>query len=246
MSIPEKPTGPASYFPSIEKKYGHPISHWINLLKGQKDMKHMELVSWLKTVHQIGHGHANALVAHLKSNPESQLSRSSEKLQPAVHPLQPVIPMSQPVVHSYLFFSGNCAEALEFYKTALGAGIEMVMRFNESPAPLPPGMLAPGFEDKVMHASFRVGASQIMASDGCDSTGKFDGFSLSLALATEAVANRFSPPCLKAARSPCRSAKPSGPPASVCWRTNSGSDGCSTSCPPRKREPEFDIILVSP
>lgn len=191
MSIPEKPTGPASYFPSIEKKYGHPISHWINLLKGQKDMKHMELVSWLKTVHQIGHGHANALVAHLKSNPESQLSRSSEKLQPAVHPLQPVIPMSQPVVQSYLFFSGNCAEALEFYKTALGAEIEMVMRFNESPAPLPPGMLAPGFEDKVMHASFRLGASQIMASDGCDSTGKFDGFSLSLALATEAEANRY-------------------------------------------------------
>ena len=191
MSIPEKPTGPASYFPSIEKKYGHPISHWINLLKGQKDMKHMELVSWLKTVHQIGHGHANALVAHLKSNPESQLSRSSEKLQPAVHPLQPVIPMSQPVVHSYLFFSGNCAEALEFYKTALGAGIEMVMRFNESPDPPPPGMLAPGFEDKVMHASFRVGASQIMASDCCDNTGKFDGFSLSLVLATEAEANRY-------------------------------------------------------
>ncbi len=99
--------------------------------------------------------------------------------------------MSQPVVQSYLFFSGNCAEALEFYKTALGAEIEMVMRFHESPDPAPPGMLAPGFEDKIMHASFRVGSSQIMASDGCDGTAKFDGFSLSLAVATEEEADRY-------------------------------------------------------
>ena len=71
MSTPEKPTGPPSYFPSIEKKYGPPVGHWFNLLKGQKDMNHMELVNWLKTTHRMGHGHANALVAHLKSHPET-------------------------------------------------------------------------------------------------------------------------------------------------------------------------------
>lgn len=64
--MPENPKvkGPASYFPSIEKTYGQPISHWIEILRAVGDLKHMELVSLLKTKHQIGHGHANALVAH--------------------------------------------------------------------------------------------------------------------------------------------------------------------------------------
>jgi Domain of unknown function (DUF4287) len=64
--MPETPKvkGPASYFPSIEKTYGQPISHWIGILQAAGDLKHMELVSLLKTKHQIGHGHANALVAH--------------------------------------------------------------------------------------------------------------------------------------------------------------------------------------
>lgn len=55
--------GPASYFPSIEKKYGQPIDHWMGVLKQAGPMKHMELVSLLKTGHEMGHGHANALVA---------------------------------------------------------------------------------------------------------------------------------------------------------------------------------------
>lgn len=59
----EKVMGPMSYFPSIEKKYGKPISHWMKLLKATKEMKHLEAVNWLKTEHEIGHGHANALVA---------------------------------------------------------------------------------------------------------------------------------------------------------------------------------------
>jgi Domain of unknown function (DUF4287) len=63
-----KPKGPASYFPSIEKTYGQPISHWIGILQAAGDLKHMELVSLLKTKHQIGHGHANALVAHFLAN----------------------------------------------------------------------------------------------------------------------------------------------------------------------------------
>ncbi|MGV6493452.1 DUF4287 domain-containing protein [Stenotrophomonas rhizophila] len=51
--------GPASYFPSIEKTYGQPVGHWLALLVAQ-----MELVAFLKTEHGLGHGHANALVAH--------------------------------------------------------------------------------------------------------------------------------------------------------------------------------------
>ena len=57
--------GPASYFPSIEKKYGKPISHWLGLVAGKRGMKHMEIVAWLNTEHGLGHGHANAIVAHV-------------------------------------------------------------------------------------------------------------------------------------------------------------------------------------
>jgi hypothetical protein len=64
MSDSKKVTGPASYFPSIEKKYGQPIDHWISLAKKQKGMKHMEIVNLLKTEHGLGHGHANAIVAY--------------------------------------------------------------------------------------------------------------------------------------------------------------------------------------
>ena len=63
----EKVQGPASYFPSIEKKYGRPVDHWFGLLEGVAHLKHMEMVAWLKTEHNIGHGHANALVAHFRS-----------------------------------------------------------------------------------------------------------------------------------------------------------------------------------
>ena len=60
--------GPASYFPSIEKKYGQPIAHWLDWLKSCKGMKHMEMVAWLKTEHGMGHGHANAIVAFALSS----------------------------------------------------------------------------------------------------------------------------------------------------------------------------------
>ncbi len=63
MKSPEKVTGPASYFPSIEKTYGKPIAHWMKVLADAGPLRHMELVSHLKAAHQIGHGHANALVA---------------------------------------------------------------------------------------------------------------------------------------------------------------------------------------
>ncbi|MDN4544795.1 MULTISPECIES: DUF4287 domain-containing protein [unclassified Pseudomonas] len=66
-----KTKGPASYFPSIEKKYGQPISHWLNLLKTVDDKKHMERVAWLKAEHGMGHGHANALVAYYLATAKS-------------------------------------------------------------------------------------------------------------------------------------------------------------------------------
>lgn len=63
MTSQDKVTGPASYFPSIEKKYGKPIDYWMQVLTKAGPLKHMELVSYLKSEHQLGHGHANALVA---------------------------------------------------------------------------------------------------------------------------------------------------------------------------------------
>ena len=58
----EKVTGPASYFPSIDKKYGHPVSYWMEQLDAVRDAKHMEQVTYLKDM-GMGHGHANAVVA---------------------------------------------------------------------------------------------------------------------------------------------------------------------------------------
>ncbi len=60
----ETAKGPASYFPSIEATYGQPVGHWLVLIAQQGDMKHMQIVAWLKSEHGLGHGHANALVAH--------------------------------------------------------------------------------------------------------------------------------------------------------------------------------------
>ena len=59
----ERVTGPASYFPAIEKKYGQPISYWMTALDSVRDAKHMKQVAYLKDEHGIGHGHANAIVA---------------------------------------------------------------------------------------------------------------------------------------------------------------------------------------
>jgi PhnB protein len=98
--------------------------------------------------------------------------------------------MTGTAITPYLFFGGRCEEALEFYKKGLGAEVEMLLRFNESPEPPPPGMLQAGFERKVMHASFRVRGVQLMASDGCDDRSKFDGFRLALTVPTEADARR--------------------------------------------------------
>ncbi len=99
--------------------------------------------------------------------------------------------MSKPTIQPYLFFAGRCEEALNFYRTALGAEVELLMRYSDSPEPQPPGRLPPGYENKVMHTTFHVGATTLMASDGCGDDDKFGGFSLSLNVATEAEADRY-------------------------------------------------------
>ena len=98
--------------------------------------------------------------------------------------------MKTTLVQLYLFFGGRCEEALAFYRTALGAEVNMLMRYKDSPEPAPPGMVPPGFENKVMHATFRIGGTTLMASDGCEEGSSFNGFSLSLAVPTEAEADR--------------------------------------------------------
>ncbi|KAB2837390.1 VOC family protein [bacterium] len=92
-------------------------------------------------------------------------------------------------IEPYLFFDGRCEEALEFYRKALGAEVEMLMRFKENPEP---AMNPPGSGEKIMHASFRIGKARVMASDGnCGGKASFQGFSLSLSVANAAEADRY-------------------------------------------------------
>jgi hypothetical protein len=63
----DKVTGPKSYFPSIETKYGQPISHWKAILNESGLTKHMEMVALLKREHDMGHGHANAIVGDFRA-----------------------------------------------------------------------------------------------------------------------------------------------------------------------------------
>jgi PhnB protein len=92
-------------------------------------------------------------------------------------------------VQPYLFYEGRCEEALAFYRGALGAEVTMLMRFKESPDP---AMVPPGAGDKVMHASFRIGETTVLASDGrCEGPATFQGFALSLTVPNEAEADRL-------------------------------------------------------
>ena len=92
-------------------------------------------------------------------------------------------------VQPYLFFEGRCEEAIEFYRKALGAKVEMLMHFKDNPEPMP-GKAPPG--DKVMHSSFRIGETTVMASDGnCVGKPSFQGFSLSLTARDDAEAKRL-------------------------------------------------------
>lgn len=88
----------------------------------------------------------------------------------------------------YIFLKGRCDEAIQFYQQKLNAQLEMLMRFKDSPDPPPPGMLPPGFEEKVMHASISIAGVRLMVSDGCDESSPLSGFRISLALPTQEAA----------------------------------------------------------
>ena len=95
-------------------------------------------------------------------------------------------------VQAYLFFDGRCEEAVEFYRSKLGAEVTMLMRFKESPEPAAPGTVPPGSENKIMHCSFKIGDTELMASDGmCAGKAAFQGISLALSVPNEAEAQRM-------------------------------------------------------
>lgn len=94
-------------------------------------------------------------------------------------------------VQNYLSFEGRCEEAIEFYKRAVGAEVQMLLRFKDSPEPPPPGQAKPGTENKIMHASFRIGDTVLMASDGeCGGKAEFKGFGLALSVKDAAAADK--------------------------------------------------------
>jgi PhnB protein len=96
---------------------------------------------------------------------------------------------SKRIVQPYLSFEGRCQEALDFYRTAIGAEVTTLMHFKDSPDP---GMCAPGSLDKVMHASLRIGETTVFASDGeCGGQPNFQGIALALTAPDEADAERL-------------------------------------------------------
>jgi PhnB protein len=95
-------------------------------------------------------------------------------------------------VQPYLAFEGRCEEAIEFYKSALGAELAMLVRFKEHPQPQPPEMVHSGTENKVMHARLRLGDSTVMMSDGrCTGSTDFRGICLSLTAADKSEAEKY-------------------------------------------------------
>lgn len=102
------------------------------------------------------------------------------------------------LVQPYLFFEGRCEEALNFYKSAIGAEVTAMMRYSDSPQPPSPEMCAGGSgtgkitPHHIMHANFRVGDTQVMASDGmAQGKAEFKGFSLSISASDDAQAQRL-------------------------------------------------------
>ena len=90
-------------------------------------------------------------------------------------------------IQPYLFFNGRCDEAIDFYRAAVGADVTMLMRFKDSPEPT-----THGAEEKVMHASLRIGNTTVLVSDGrCTGELIFQGFALSLTVADDAEAERL-------------------------------------------------------
>jgi PhnB protein len=95
------------------------------------------------------------------------------------------------LIQPYLFFDGRCEEAVEFYRRALGAAVNMMLRFKENPEPPPSGCMPSGMENKIMHAQVQIGETVVLMSDGrCTGKPSFQGFALSLTVRTEAEADK--------------------------------------------------------
>lgn len=118
-----------------------------------------------------------------KIDPQGKIAKHEDSLRDK-------IAVQESTVQPYLFFGGQCEEALKFYEQAVGSTVVMKMRFNECPEPLPEGTIQPGFEDKIMHSSFTVGKMTLMASDGCGDATNHEGFRLALCVPTEADCDR--------------------------------------------------------
>src|SRR5262245_4445493 len=95
-------------------------------------------------------------------------------------------------VQPHLSFEGRCEEAVEFYRKALGAEVTTLVRFKDIPGPQPPGSVPPGAEHKVLHVSFRIGDSTVLASDGnCNGPASFQGIQLALQVPDMATGERL-------------------------------------------------------
>lgn len=104
--------------------------------------------------------------------------------------LRNTIAMQKSSIKNYLFFSGRCEEAIGFYQQHLGAKVEMLLRFNQSPDPVPKDMLQEGFEEKIMHGAVTIADSTLLVSDGCNDVSTFSGFRLALTVPTKEDAHR--------------------------------------------------------
>lgn len=104
--------------------------------------------------------------------------------------LRNTMAMQQATLNPYVFFSGHCEEALNYYRQHLGAKIDALIRFSDSPEPIPEGTLPKGFENKVMHAEFTVGNVKIFTTDHGDPSSTLNGFSLALTVPTADDAHR--------------------------------------------------------
>ncbi len=95
-------------------------------------------------------------------------------------------------IEPHLCFEGRCQEAIDFYRTALGAEVTTLLRFKDMPGPCPPGTIPAGAEDKIMHASLRIGDSTVLMSDGrCTGAAKFEGVQLGIQLRDAAKADHL-------------------------------------------------------
>jgi PhnB protein len=91
-------------------------------------------------------------------------------------------------VQPYLFLDGRCEEALDFYKKAIGAKVDNLMRWKDNPDP---SMCNGPNKDKVMHAHVTIGDATVLASDGrCEGKPEFKGFALTISTKTAAEADK--------------------------------------------------------